>query len=384
MYDSGMAYQSSFPMKSIMNFLLLSLKARVFYQVFLTVLILFWLFHASVWYLFTSKLLDVHHPRHVGDLARIGYQLESADYRITETTLPQRHIGGFDYDGKPVDIVTIGDSFSNGGGGGLNAYYQDFIASTCHCRVLNLQQLDDETSYIETIVSWINSGYIDKLQPKKIIVETTARLPLIRFAVEQNWELNVTQQHLEDRYKAADWGEGIVLPPTPPMINTANYTYLLHNLYYRFSPTAFNKSHVYRLPLKKAMFNVKAASTLLFYDQDVTSINLVTQARVSLMNDNFNHLARLLKSRGIELYVMIVVNKYDLYHPYLQQNLFPPDTLFPLLRPLPKEYKFVDTKAILSKLLQSGTKDVFFADDTHWSPIASEAVVDTMLSDTRP
>ncbi|RLA72313.1 MAG: hypothetical protein DRG24_03325 [Epsilonproteobacteria bacterium] len=366
-------------MKLPFNYLLYPLKARRFYRLFLILMLIFVGYHAIVWYFFTSKLLDVHHPHHIGDLARIGYQYDSAHYRLAERTLPRHYINGADYDGKPVDILTVGDSFSNGGGGGANPYYQDFLATGCQCRVLNLQQLFDDVTYIETVIAWINSGYLNILRPKIILIESIARSSFGRFSVAQNWELNASLKLIQDKTAFSDWGEGVVLAATPPIINTANYKYPLYNLYYQFSPTAFDKSHTYKLPLKEELFSVKAGSTLLFYDQDATGIHLITQAYVTKMNDNLNRLALLLKPLGIALYVMPAVDKYDLYQPFLSSDLFAKNPLFEFWRPLRKEYIFVDTKAILSRALQSGVKDVFFADDTHWSPVASDAVVKAIL-----
>jgi hypothetical protein len=45
-----------------------------------------------------------------------------------------------------------------------------------------------------------------------------------------------------------------------------------------------------------------------------------------------------------------------------------------MLRPLKKEYIFIDTKKILSPLLKQGVKDLYYSDDTHWSYKASEAI----------
>jgi hypothetical protein len=45
-----------------------------------------------------------------------------------------------------------------------------------------------------------------------------------------------------------------------------------------------------------------------------------------------------------------------------------------VLRPLPRRYTLIDTKAILAEELRKGVKDVYYADDTHWSWKASEAI----------
>ncbi|MBE0599115.1 MAG: hypothetical protein IH614_17860, partial [Desulfuromonadales bacterium] len=63
-----------------------------------------------------------------------------------------------------------------------------------------------------------------------------------------------------------------------------------------------------------------------------------------------------------------------LYAPYIVDNPFPPSRFFELLRPLAKNYRFIDTETILREELTKGTKDLYWLDDTHWSWKASEAI----------
>ena len=92
------------------------------------------------------------------------------------------------------------------------------------------------------------------------------------------------------------------------------------------------------------------------------------------MNDNLNLLSKKFKEKGIIFYFMPAVDKYDLYSKYIIDNNYPESTFFEKLRPLKKDYRFIDTKTILLKELQKGEKDVFYSDDTHWSYKASEAI----------
>jgi hypothetical protein len=72
---------------------------------------------------------------------------------------------------------------------------------------------------------------------------------------------------------------------------------------------------------------------------------------------------------------MVVVDKLDLYSSYLGKNPYGENLLFSLLRPMDKSYTFIDTKKILlEELVNNETKDLFFADDTHWTYRASEAI----------
>ncbi len=88
------------------------------------------------------------------------------------------------------------------------------------------------------------------------------------------------------------------------------------------------------------------------------------------MNQNFNHLSDLLTSKKIQLFVMIAADKYDLYSEYIQNNKYPKNHFFDITQPLTKRYIFIDTKSILSNTLKK-ERDIYFADDTHWSNKAS-------------
>lgn len=351
------------------------LPLRRYLSILVGALSLFILYHATVWFSFTSKLLDVPAPYQVGDLARIGYQLSSVHLRTNRDTLPHKHIEFSQWSGQSVDIITIGDSFSNGGAGGENRYYQDYIASKCNCTVLNINPALFGENYLEAVVALLTSGLLEEINPKAVLIESVGRYSLGRFAKTIQWDQNSSRNELYNDLKSGKWGDGKPSKEDISFISTANYKLPLYNLYYRFSPNAFDYSNTYILPLTQPMFNVKAASTLLAFEHDITSLGGITPDSVALMNDNFNRLSDLLAAKGIKLIYMIAVDKYDLYHDYIANNTFGQNSLFDLMRPMEKHYSFIDTKMILQKEVQKGVKDIYYADDTHWSNLASGAIV---------
>jgi len=46
---------------------------------------------------------------------------------------------------------------------------------------------------------------------------------------------------------------------------------------------------------------------------------------------------------------------------------------FDLMKQMDKNYGYIDSKAILSQALQT-KKDIYFFDDTHWSPWGSQLI----------
>jgi hypothetical protein len=126
--------------------------------------------------------------------------------------------------------------------------------------------------------------------------------------------------------------------------------------------------------MKKDFFTTKDSNTLLFHKEDVQNIGLSNKETIKVLNNNFNKLAYKLKAKGIKLYFMPAVDKYNLYEPYIKENIYPKSQFFELLRELPKEYELIDTKAILSNELKKGVKNLYYPDDTHWSYKASSMI----------
>ncbi len=166
--------------------------------------------------------------------------------------------------------------------------------------------------------------------------------------------------------------EGREVPPVG-FINTGNFKWLLYNILYRFSPNAF-LSNTYKVRLDRLLFSGDRGDTLLFLRKDIGNLKKNDAGAVRQFNENLNRLAALLRERGIELVFMPAPDKYTLYRPYIIDNPYPPSRFFELLRPLPKDYRFIDSEAILAAEIARGEKDLYYIDDTHWSWKASRAI----------
>ena len=83
-------------------------------------LVLFVSFHMIIWQ-FTKRVYPENFI--VGDLARMSYKFGLITPKINADTLTKKHINFKDFNySDQVDVITIGDSFSNGMGGGENRY----------------------------------------------------------------------------------------------------------------------------------------------------------------------------------------------------------------------------------------------------------------------
>jgi hypothetical protein len=132
---------------------------------------------------------------------------------------------------------------------------------------------------------------------------------------------------------------------------------------------------VYRYDLNESLFTAVHDKTLLAYHEDIEHIDDFTDSNIDAMNTALNVLAKKLKKLNITLYYIPAVDKYDLYYDYIiDKEKYPKNPLFDKLRKTKKDYVFVDTKQLFSAELANHTKDLYYADDTHWSYKASQAL----------
>lgn len=321
-----------------------------------------------VWTAFTRDLLTDNVRS--GDYTRVGYITGSSYDAKPVPFLSRKHIESADYRGGKVDVLTIGDSFSNGLGR-HGPYYQDWIASRHDFTVLNIQKLPGK-HFFETLVILANSGYLDRVRPKAVILE-------------------IVEQHASEFLsQPVDMDESMPLPeiekeigniryvnayPPVSFINTGNLKFLLYSLLYRIRDNAFF-SRIYVRRLNRPFFSVRNVDRLVFAYENFEHLSRENGETIRRMNDHLNLLAEKLRAMGITLYFMPIADKYDLYSPYLVKNPYPRSSFFETLRALDRKYVLIDTKAILGKALERGEKDIYYADDSHWSSRAIERIVD--------
>jgi hypothetical protein len=341
--------------------------AKQFVITFVTIISLFICYHSIVWFVFTSKIFD-QSPKYIGDLGRMSYQIDSLVPRVPSSNLPLRHFERLSANHQVMELVTIGDSFSNGMGSGKNAYYQDYLASRFRINVLNIQNIDETYGYIDTIRYLNRIGWFKRHQTKAVLIQCVVRESLNHvpsknslLASPKNLNSVLFNKKFTTEFPSHYW------------INTGNYKFPYYSIAYKFKTNA--KKEVYRFALTREMFTSKASSHLLVYRDDINNIKQFNEKSIQILNDELNTLSNELSKTGMTLIFMPSVDKYDLYYNYIANNHnFPENPFFGLLRKQTKKYQLIDTKAILTPLLARKDLDVYYADDTHWSFKASDAI----------
>jgi hypothetical protein len=350
---------------------------RSFVFIILGVLLALVLYNAVVWQLYTRSLLGRGEDGVIpNDLARMGYLSAYTQPRRIVDDLPRRHLEMSDYQGGTIDVVTVGDSFSQGGGNGQNRFYQDYLATLSDVSVLNVGVYPGSRNQMETVALLVNSGFLDQVRPRYLLLEIVER-NCYKFTGPLDLEKTEKLSRLRQTYAGgAVADEADMVTPELPSVgffNTGNFKWLLYNVLYLFAPDAY-VSKTCKVKLDRPLFSGERGDSLLFLRKDIEKVHKAEPSTLRAFNDNLNRLAELLRARGIELVFMPAPDKYTLYHPYIVDNPYPPSRFFELLRPLPKAYRFIDTEAILAAEIARGEKDVYYLDDTHWSWKASQAI----------
>lgn len=326
-------------------------------------------FHAVIYFMYVHKVFP-ESPMTIGDLGRMSYATDLLDLRENKIDLKKLHLESNEYkDDNEIEMITIGDSFSNGGGGGLNSYYQDYIATEFNLNVLNIK---GTSNFMEIASLLLNSGQLDNMKTRYVLIESVQRFALQRFAInnidfEKSEIYPLTKQEDNKNVKKASDSVGI--------INNLNLNALSYNLKFKMNGYGKISSSIYREKLNQNLFSIKIGNELLFYYEDLKFIEQESKERIELLNDNFNKLSHALAKKNIKLIFMPAVDKYNLYRPYIVSNIYNESIFFEYLETLPKDYIFINTKKILSKELEKGEKDIFYVDDTHWSYKASKTII---------
>ncbi|MDT8423755.1 MAG: hypothetical protein RQ724_08270 [Desulfuromonadales bacterium] len=363
------------------------MKCNVSYQRFclITVLIIVGalLFNLLVWRLLNRQLLTPEAGVYIGELAQTGYLYDHTAPRRNTIDLPHRHLRYAEYAGQKIDVLTIGDSFSQGGGNGPNRFYQDYIVSLQDLAVLNLPvKIDSANNLIESVAILVNSGFLEHINPRYILLQRSEK-NLYQFAETTDLGKSLPPEQIKNMLANtnapadSDAAPGTLNLPGNHFLNPANLKWLWYKIGYFFSHNAFI-SHVYREELDRSLFSGAHGDALLFLDKSLDKHRdkqkALDERAVRRINDNLNRLASLLAETNIRLVFMPVPDKYSLYRPYLREKHYSRSAFFEHLRWQPKVYQLIDTDTILAQELKNGVKDLYWIDDTHWSGKASKAI----------
>lgn len=301
-----------------------------------------------------------------GDLGKLGYITFDAqymkEYRIKHNVINTNYQDAYLYF-TDTCILTIGDSFSQTHDLGTN--YTGYMSMLTHKNVINLES------------GWLHHNpfvrfiYLSKLYslPKIVVIESVERAFSTRIL---NVNISQTPQSIVEMGLI---DTTVISQPTSKrnvLENTQNWAKRIIGL------------KGYENPVKHAMLSKKFfscknnESDLFFIEDDISRINTsdsLMQSIVSKLDSLFEYAA----SKNIDLYILVAADKYDVYQEYIVDNPYPKNDMLEKLFALYSHPNVINSKDTLSKMLEQGCLDVYWCNDTHWSPIGSEAVAKQIL-----
>lgn len=306
----------------------------------------------------------------IGDLTRIGNI--RFDNKFTKTLLFKESkikIKYIDYTKSSLNesfsILTIGDSFNNQNEFGYNNY----LAQDPNYKVLHYNGVLKNNNQIQTLIGMLNGNIFESNKIKYVLLENIERQIIDNIkSIDFNYKIN--RNEIINFHKNNDLKKNkIDLFPK----NTAIKITLNSFKYFISNQSIFNKK-VYKVALTDNFFSVQD-STLLFYFYDLASTKINNNINnIVYLNKILNDIEYKLSKKGVKLIYLPCSDKYDFYYNYIKNNnTLDKPMFFDLFRTLKHNFFVIDSKYILTKEIKR-QKDLYFYEDTHWSPNATKLI----------
>jgi len=313
-----------------------------------------------------------------GDLNRLGKISIDENYRNQfqkDYDQPQIYtefsVINLDYV-NTFDILTIGDSYSQQRSHG----YQNYI-TTDTTSIVNF----DTRAYaipsynpIDFAYKLVNGNVFNKLDIKYLILQSAER-SITERGEQLNQNATIAIKQLESFRRVQNNNDH--------RIYSKNYSDYLkfpgYSILYNFSDNALF-SPIHQKSIYKEVFSTN--NKLLFLEDDIIALKKNNDLKlVKQLNNKLNTLSQKLKKRNITLIVLPSPDKYDIHYDYLTIKSGPAPLFFNHMSGLKKEYTYIDSKQIIKKHIDNGVKDVYFVDDSHWSPIGAK-IIANLITET--
>lgn len=323
-------------------------------------------------YLFTL----VFYATDKGDLIRVGYIIDKGNYRsVFKKELEQKilfsKVSSINLNiPKKYNVLTIGDSFSEQFGYG----YKNYLAKNENISILHMDRFLNENS-IETVYGILNGDMLTKVKVDYIILQSVEREFVTRgknVNVNKRISINLLNKQIREH--------GAKLKDTSSSTKFSSNRIIkfpLQNIRYLFDDNAYD-SDTYQVKTKEKLFSINE-NNLLFLSTDLNNVKVNNDLKALVkLNDELNDLSKKLNVRGIKLIVLPSPDKFDFYYDYIIDNQkYPRPLFFENFEKLPKDYFYLNSKKILRQQMKY-KKDIYFYDDTHWSPWASQKIANEL------
>jgi hypothetical protein len=318
-----------------------------------------------------------------GDLLRIGYIADIYNYDFKKV-FKDEMTRKIDYTlfseinlkkQNNFTLFTIGDSFSEQG----KISYQNYLADNSNIKILHYDRYLHDNP-IETLTGILQGNVLDNIKVDYIVLQSVEREFVNRGLLfnKKNKINNDSLTRLINKHKEKAL-EVVKEKTEDKFFRRETLALFLNSICYNLDDNAYS-SKAYKVKTKKNLFSADS-NNLLFFHDDYKAIKVNNNLNnIIILNNELNILAKRLKEKGIKLIVLPSPDKLDFYYDEIEnKDKYTKPLFFDNLRNLNKQYIYIDSKKILKRKTKN-IKDVYFFDDTHWSPIASKIIANAIKS----
>ncbi len=311
-----------------------------------------------------------------GDLWRIGYFHKEDGYRTQfrnelHNPVYYKNISSIDTCIKSKYLVlVIGDSFTEQEGCSFNNYITDNDSISVLYYDVRGNLMDNP---VEILHALINGDFFDKVSIDYVVLESVERDFSARANLNPDSRISMKDIVQVEKKKPDTFKKNI------PFDNSI-IKYLGVNALRSFKDGCI--SGVYRFESTRPVFSSKRGNEILIYEMDVYNLPSNSDSSAILkLNDELNHLSAWVEGKKSTLIVLPALDKYSVYYDYIKnKDKYPKPVFCNIMRALEKQYIYIDSDEILKTAVSSGTTDVYFADDTHWSPVGAKLIANAIKS----
>lgn len=300
-------------------------------------------------------------PQASGDIGRLQLIPFGNEYDSTlaKNYIPEMHFTTVydlaELNQAKADLITVGTSFSERGVDG----YQNYLAQH-GLKVVNCER----HLYFNPITfayEIMNLGIIDSTNTRVLVVECGERGVdeyMYGFEPKSSLQLVRADKKKLGRKSPNEWSLA------------------------RFRDYVVFRTGLHELPCLDVMLDNDLFSYtgderhLFFYADDIKQMGINPQHEEK-MKKTWQSLVDKAAEKGIRLMFVVPVDKYDLYQDHIVNNPYGHKTVNEdIVRVFNNDPRILITRDYLKPLVDSGEKDIFLFNDTHWSYKAASAVAD--------
>lgn len=325
----------------------------------------------GILFLLMTKL----YPIQKGDLYRIGYIIDLfpsyGEYFRSEYEKPIRYTAISEKSKKKkFKILAIGDSFSEQPTFG----YKNQLAQTLDVLYID-RFISIADNPVQTLYALAKGDFFDEYKVDYVVLQSAERAFVERV---NDFDYNKTKSTADvfDKIKNHTPKE---IPKYNFFSNQA-FVFLYNTIQYFVNEDYCFEAVVQKTKLNRNdLFSINT-DNLLFYQGDIKEMEFNNNLqKVEQLNAILNKLSLLLKEKGVQLIVLPAPDKYNMYYEYIEdKSKYVKPLFFEYLDKQNKEYIYIDSEKILKKAIERDN-DIYFYDDTHWSPKATKIIAAEIL-----